>query len=90
MIFLEYFKRHLGKATRVILKNEMVITGTLKNVDHFLNLQLRRAKGEYPGLGKMELCSIRGSSVKYIELERNEELEKRVTDATILKFTLDN
>lgn len=91
MIFLEYFKRHLNKTVAVILKNEMKISGILRNVDHFLNLQVKAAKVEHsgPGLQELDLCSIRGSSVKFVELEKDEDLEKRVSAATLLKFSFD-
>ncbi|ELA42335.1 uncharacterized protein VICG_00735 [Vittaforma corneae ATCC 50505] len=91
MIFLEYFKRHLSKTVTIVLKNEMKITGILNNVDHFLNLQVTAAKIEHDGMGlqKLDLCSIRGSSVKFVELEKNEDLERRVSEATLLRFSFD-
>lgn len=69
----------------------MEVIGLLKNVDHFLNLQLKNAKikNGILAIQELDLCSIRGSSVKSVELEKNEELEERILDATLLRFSLD-
>lgn len=91
MIFFEYLKTQLNKEVNVSLKNSMVLKGTLMNVDHFLNIQLLRTvpEEETPGLGKMFSCSVRGSSIKYIDLEKDKVLEDRVTDSTYIRFSLD-
>ena len=91
MIFFEYFKKYLNKKIKVTLKNDLCLIGFLKNIDHFLNMQLDQTepKEDTPGLGKSFVCSVRGSSVKYVDLERNEILENRVTEATYLRFGLD-
>lgn len=91
MIFFEYFKKYLNKKVKVTLKNELKLVGILKNVDHFLNMQLVDTMPEVatPGLGKSFLCSVRGSSIKYVDLQKNEDLESRITDATYLRFSLD-
>lgn len=91
MIFFEYFKKYLNKKVKITLKNDLCLTGILKNVDHFLNMQLQDTIPaiDNPGLGKSFLCSVRGSSVKYVDLERDEDLENRITEATYLRFSLD-
>jgi len=101
MIFLEYFRRHLNKTITVRLKSEIEITGILKNVDHFLNLQIVSAavkpctplRDGVPQrscpIQELEVCSIRGSAVKHVDLECNAELERRISDATLLRFGFD-
>lgn len=96
MIFLEYFRRHLNRAITVRLKNEMLVVGVLRNVDHFLNLQMTDAEVKYAEgaqacgpLQTLEVCSIRGSSVKYVDLQGDAELERRISDATLLRFSFD-
>jgi U6 snRNA-associated Sm-like protein LSm2 len=91
MLFFEYFKKYLNKKIKITLKNEMIVSGILKNIDHFLNIQLLDTQFDspVPALGDSFLCSIRGSSIKYVNLDKNEELEKRITDGTYLRFSID-
>lgn len=91
MIFFEYFKKYLNKQIKVTLKNDLQLVGILKNVDHFLNMQIDDTvpTASTPGLGESFLCSIRGSSIKFVDLEKNYDLENRITDATYLRFSLD-
>jgi small nuclear ribonucleoprotein (snRNP)-like protein len=53
---------------RVVLKNDIIVTGKLQYVDANLNMQLNDAQSDseyFPGLIK---CFIRGSSVKFISM----------------------
>ena len=91
MIFSEYFKKYLNRKIKITLKNDLCLVGILKNIDHFLNMQLANTEPvlETHGLGSSFLCSVRGSSVKYVDLEKDKELENRITEATYLRFSLD-
>lgn len=91
MLFFEYFRKYVNKKITLYLKNELVITGILKSVDPYLNMQIisPEVSPDCPGLGKISKCSVRGSSIKTVDLEKDIELEARVTDATYLRFGLD-
>lgn len=94
MIFLEYFRRHIGKKVIITLKAGIEITGVLRNVDHFLNLMVASAmlrSTEYQScpMQMLEVCSIRGSAVKFVDLEQNPMLERYISDATLLRFSFD-
>lgn len=74
----------------------MNVTGILKGIDHFLNLQLKASKIKMATENQPKIkinpekhCSIRGSSVKCISVDHDSELEMRVTDTTLLRFSID-
>ena len=91
MIFYEFLKFHLNKRIDVALKNGMKIAGDLKSVDPFLNIKLSNVglEPKIVGLKGMDICSVRGSSIKWIDLEKNSLLDAKLSHATLLKFSLD-
>jgi len=52
-------------------------------------VQAKEEAGEGRILPKLERCFIRGSAIKMIKLPRNELLERRMEDATRIKFCLE-
>lgn len=91
MLFYEFFKRHLNTPVKITLKNEMVLSGVLKSIDPFLNMKIDSVKlgNEVHGLGSVSVCSVRGSAIKCVDLDRDPVLDKRLCEATFLKFSLD-
>lgn len=92
MLFYEYFRKHLNSQVKITLKNDMLFTGTLKSVDVFLNIRIdpKGLPSTNPALKDIEMISFRGSSIKYIDLEANEKLDQRLSQATYLSLALMN
>lgn len=91
MLFYEFFKSNLGTQVLVLLKTDLYISGTLASVDPYLNIKLCdiRILSGHPGLSKVSVCSIRGSSIKYMVSEKNEWQQENLNSATRLKMMLD-
>lgn len=91
MLFYEFFKRHLNTPVKITLKNEMVLSGMLKSIDPFLNMKIDNVRVDdgVHGLENISVCSVRGSAIKCVDLEKNPTLDKRLCEATLLKFSLD-
>lgn len=57
------------------LKNDIELKGTLKSVDQFLNLKLDNIscsnESKYPHLSSVRNIFIRGSTVRYVYLNKN-------------------
>mmetsp|Transcript_29156 Transcript_29156/g.68091 ORF Transcript_29156/g.68091 Transcript_29156/m.68091 type:complete len:113 (-) Transcript_29156:199-537(-) len=72
MIFLSFFKTLVGKEVAVELKNDVVLTGTLHSVDQYLNVKLINVQvvepQKYPQLVALSNCFIRGSVVRFIQI----------------------
>lgn len=70
------FQVHLlTKLFNIQLKNDIELKGTLKSVDQFLNLKLDNIsctdEAKYPHLGSVRNIFIRGSTVRYVYLNKN-------------------
>lgn len=91
MLFYEFFKKHMDQTIRITLKNGLVLSGNLRSIDPFLNMRIDcvEADCKVHALEGMSVCSIRGSAIKCVDLERNPSLDKRLSEATLLKFSLD-
>jgi U6 snRNA-associated Sm-like protein LSm2 len=91
MIFYEFLRTHLGNKIEVSLKNGMNLSGILNSIDPFLNIKLTNTKFEEqnPAIQEMDICSVRGSSIKWMDLQKNPKVDERLSHATILKFSLD-
>jgi len=92
MLFYEYFKTLISSHIIVSLKNGMVLSGLLVDVDPFLNLTLDRIQVEQgdDALADLQTCSIRGSAVKLIRFRGDAAVIQRVVDATRLRCCLGN
>lgn len=91
MIFLEFLKTHIGKSIRISLKGELVLQGRLVSVDPFINLKIVDCIVESNNslVKEMKVCSIRGSSIKWIDIEKNIEVDRRLVHCALTKFSLD-
>ena len=73
MLFYSFFKTLVGSPVEVELKNDLIIQGTLVSVDQFLNIKLDavKAKNEskYPQMQSVKNLFIRGSVVRYIQVQ---------------------
>ncbi|KAI7862253.1 hypothetical protein BDF14DRAFT_1876727 [Spinellus fusiger] len=72
MLFYSFFKTLVDEKVTVELKNDLVITGTLKSVDQFLNIKLDDIRvvdeERHPHMISVKNCFIRGSVVRYVQL----------------------
>lgn len=78
MLFYEYFLKKLNQKITVVLKNNLRISGDLVNVDPYINLKIKNIQlhSDCIGLNDMEICSIRGYSIRYVVLEKDKLLKK--------------
>jgi small nuclear ribonucleoprotein G len=62
-------KAHLQKTIRVKLNANRFVYGTLMGYDHFMNLSLRNARIEVPGVAPLPVdsCILRGATVLSFE-----------------------
>lgn len=92
MIFALFFQKYVNKKIKIELKNGMIFTGILVSTDAFLNFKLKQIEIEdqekYPGLNQIELISIRGSSVKTIQVDKNDDLIDSLLLATRNRFII--
>ena len=72
MLFFSFFRTLLSTSITVELKNDILITGTLKSVDQYLNIKLDDISVadelKYPHLSSVKNIFIRGSVVRYVHL----------------------
>lgn len=70
----------------------MVFTGILKSVDGFLNMRIEQITQPitHPALNNLKVVSFRGSSIKHIEMNLNEEIDQKLSQATYLALALNN
>lgn len=65
----------MDQEVTVELKNDIELKGTLKSVDQFLNLKLDNIscsnESKYPHLTSVRNIFIRGSTVRYVYLNKN-------------------
>ncbi|SCU83569.1 LAME_0C05666g1_1 [Lachancea meyersii CBS 8951] len=75
MLFFSFFKTLVDQEVTVELKNDIELKGTLKSVDQFLNLKLDNIscsdESKYPHLLSVRNIFIRGSTVRYVYLDKN-------------------
>ncbi|SCU81573.1 LAFA_0C05886g1_1 [Lachancea sp. 'fantastica'] len=75
MLFFSFFKTLVDQEVTVELKNDIELKGTLKSVDQFLNLKLDNIscsdEAKYPHLSSVRNIFIRGSTVRYVYLDKN-------------------
>ena len=85
MIFYSFFKTLVGKPVCVELKNDLSLTGTLESVDQYLNVKLSNVdvvdKERFPQLLACKDSFIRGSTIRYIQIPRNEVDAELLQDA---------
>ncbi|ADM12311.1 U6 snRNA-associated ribonucleoprotein [Encephalitozoon intestinalis ATCC 50506] len=91
MLFYEFFKSNIGKRIFVMLKAGVYVSGVLNSIDPYLNLNLEEVEilSDHPGLSGTSLCSIRGSSIKYILADRDAGLLQGVNAGSRLRMILD-
>mmetsp|Transcript_3595 Transcript_3595/g.6378 ORF Transcript_3595/g.6378 Transcript_3595/m.6378 type:complete len:100 (+) Transcript_3595:295-594(+) len=86
MLFYSFFKTLVGKEIAVELKNDVVLTGTLHSVDQYLNIKLTTVKvvnqERYPQLTTLKNCLIRGSVVRYVQINPTDVDTELLQDAT--------
>lgn len=74
MLFFSFFKTLVDQEVTVQLKNDIELKGTLKSVDQFLNLKLDNIscsnESKYPHLSSVRNIFIRGSTVRYVYLNK--------------------
>ncbi|AFN83798.1 U6 snRNA-associated ribonucleoprotein [Encephalitozoon romaleae SJ-2008] len=91
MLFYEFFRSNIGKRIFVMLKAGVYVSGVLNSIDPYLNLNLLKVKilSNHPGLDSISLCSIRGSSIKYILADKDSNLLQGVNAGSRLRMVLD-
>ena len=76
----------MGKEVAVELKNDVVLTGTLHSVDQYLNIKLTTVqvvnRERYPQLTVLKNCFIRGSVVRYVQINPGDVDTELLLDAT--------
>mmetsp|Transcript_22120 Transcript_22120/g.53598 ORF Transcript_22120/g.53598 Transcript_22120/m.53598 type:complete len:104 (-) Transcript_22120:266-577(-) len=86
MLFFSFFKTLVGKEIAVELKNDVVLTGTLHSVDQYLNIKLTTVtvvnQERYPQLTALKNCFIRGSVVRYVQINPSDVDTELLQDAT--------
>ena len=85
-LFFSFFKTLVGKEIAVELKNDVVLTGTLHSVDQYLNIKLTNVsvvnENKYPQLTALKNCFVRGSVVRYVQINPNDVDTELLQDAT--------
>lgn len=76
----------MGKEVAVELKNDVILTGTLHSVDQYLNIKLLTVnvvnQDRYPQLTSLKNCFIRGSVVRYVQIDPKDVDTELLQDAT--------
>ena len=76
MLFYSFFRTMVGKAVVIELKNDLRISGTLDSVDQYLNFKLANISvnnsEKYPYMMAVKNCFIRGSVIRYVQLQKND------------------
>eukprot|EP00956_Cyclotella_meneghiniana_P006809 scaffold9109_cov73-Cyclotella_meneghiniana.AAC.3 len=90
-LFFSFFKTLVGKEIAVELKNDVVLTGILHSVDQYLNIKLTNVsvvnKDKYPQLTSLKNCFIRGSVVRYVQINPNDVDTELLQDATRKEYS---
>ncbi|KAF1826113.1 U6 snRNA-associated Sm-like protein LSm2, partial [Dissoconium aciculare CBS 342.82] len=86
MLFFSFFKTLVEHEVTIELKNDILIRGTLKSVDQYLNIKLDDIsvvdEVKYPHLSSVKNVFIRGSVVRYVHLPANAIDTPLLEDAT--------
>lgn len=86
MLFFSFFKTLEGKDVTVELKNSLRVSGTLHSVDQFLNCKLSNITvadtDKHPHLMSVKNIFIRGSVVRYVQMEAADVDVPLLQDAT--------
>ncbi|KUJ11130.1 small nuclear ribonucleoprotein LSM2 [Mollisia scopiformis] len=86
MLFFSFFKTLVDQEVTVELKNDILLRGTLKSVDQYLNIKLDQISVvdelKYPHLSSVKNVFIRGSVVRYVHLPGNAVDTALLEDAT--------
>ncbi|KAL9112071.1 MAG: hypothetical protein Q9227_003691, partial [Pyrenula ochraceoflavens] len=86
MLFFSFFKTLLNHSLTIELKNDLILTGTLKSVDQYLNIKLDDISVadelKYPHLSSVKNVFIRGSVVRYVYLPTGEVDRGLLEDAS--------
>ncbi|KAF7845865.1 hypothetical protein BT93_L0257 [Corymbia citriodora subsp. variegata] len=73
MLFFSFFKTLVNTPLTIELKNDILIRGTLKSIDQYLNIKLDDItvlnEEKYPHLSAVRNIFIRGSVVRYVHLD---------------------
>lgn len=92
MIFLHYFQQFYDQRIEIVLKNGMTISGKLFGVDAFLNFRLVEVEisnaDQSEGLQNISLLSIRGSSIKHVKTDQEENLIESLLESTRNRFII--
>ena len=90
-LFFSFFKTLVGKEIAVELKNDVVLTGILHSVDQYLNIKLTNVsvvnKDKYPQLSSLKNCFVRGSVVRYVQINSNDVDTELLQDATRKEYS---
>jgi U6 snRNA-associated Sm-like protein LSm2 len=86
MLFYTFFKSKIGEKIEITLRSEAVVTGTLRSIDQFLNFKLKNVVSTLSGLKTMDVCTVRGSSVKFARLNYEKNDLNQIFDATRYRF----
>jgi len=86
MLFYSFFKTLVGSEVAVELKNDVVLLGVLHSVDQYLNIKLSTCSvldsGKYPQLVGMQNAFVRGSVVRYVQLQKDKVDTALLQDAS--------
>ena len=86
MLFFSLFKTLTNTPLTVELKNDLLIRGTLKSCDQYLNIKLDDItvlnEAKYPHLSSVRNIFIRGSVVRYVYLDASRVDKGLLEDAT--------
>lgn len=89
MLFYSLFEQCINKEITIELKNDIEIKGILIDLDVFLNLKLIIKKYNGPEeLKNINNAFIRGSHIKFIHFNLNNQLEEKITEASRYRFVL--
>ena len=90
MIFFSFFKTLVGKKVMIELKNDLTLVGTLHSVDQYLNVKLEEVQivdqKKFPQLTSVKSIFVRGSTVRYVQIPRNEVDTELLQDAALKEF----
>jgi small nuclear ribonucleoprotein (snRNP)-like protein len=86
MLFYEYFLTKINTRISLVLKNDIKISATLLHVDPFINLTIGDIETDEISLQNMDLCSVRGFSIRTVEIEKDDSID-RLNDGSRLCLT---
>ncbi|CAD7929219.1 unnamed protein product [Amoebophrya sp. A120] len=93
MLFYQWFQTLAQKKADVTveLKNDLQIQGQIVAVDQFLNIRLNQVTcsdpDKFPYLLSLKNCFIRGSTLRYVHLKKDDVDEQQLQEATMKEAT---